>query len=174
MAICGNCGTEVQAEDKFCRECGKSLITTTDKVDVLAYSPAPAVIEPTHTDSEQFSRVSDVPMQKLSDTAKLSPEEMVEFYKWRKSVKGDVPTISTPQPVLEIAKTTGEFLRSFAGLSNEVKQEFVKAMNPDKPTPTAALPQKVVEKPKLSPEEMVEFDKWRKLVKRESDQTPQS
>ena len=157
MPNCANCGTEMQPTDKFCRECGKSS------------APAPSTIEP------------------KSPETKLSPAEMIEFQRWQKMVKGVNTLPQAPQKPAatqqteEFAKTAADFFRSFREITDGVKKDINGALDAANktptsaqrtPTPAAAANEPV--KPQLSPEETVEFNKWRQMVKEKNEQQDNS
>ena len=110
---------------------------------------------------------------------------MVEFQQWQKTVKGVSPIQTTSnkpatasQPAAELAKTTGDILRSFRDISDGIKRDFSNVMNvPTKSsTPVANVPALVQApqppvKPQLSPEEMIEFNRWRESIKGTSEQS---
>ena len=164
MPNCFNCGLEVQVTDKFCRECGKSLI----KPAVLDVPPegAPGSNKPHPAEN------------------KLSPAEMIEFQRWQKMVKGGNPvkitsdkSATVPQQAGELAKTTGDIFRSFRDISDGIKRDLAGVADVANKSPTTATQAKVVApskqpaKPQLSPEEMIEFEKWRQSVKEQNEQT---
>ena len=170
MPNCINCGTEIQETDKFCRECGKSLKATSGGVSQPNISK---MSQPTLESSTPFA------VEPKPSEIKLSPAEMVEFQKWQRTVKGgnQVQTTSNkpatvPQQAGEFAKTTGDIFRSFREISDGIKKDLRDVTNiSTKPSPPAAnvpAPPQVAQtpqKPQLSPEEMIEFNKWRQLVK---------
>jgi hypothetical protein len=152
MPNCTNCGTEMQPTDKFCRECGKSSV------------PAPSTIEP------------------KSSEIKLTPAEMVEFQKWQKMVKGTSQPQASQKPTAanqaeDFAKITGDFFRSFREITDGVKKDINGTLDAANKTPTSAprgpasVPvTKEPVKPQLSPEETIEFNKWRQMVKEKNEQ----
>jgi thiamine monophosphate kinase len=109
---------------------------------------------------------------------------MAEFQQWQKMVKGvnpvqitSVKPATAPQPAIELAKTTGDFFRSFRDISDGIKRDLSNVMDaPTKSaTPIASVPAtaqapRISVKPQLSPEEMIEFEKWRQSVKGTSEQ----
>jgi len=172
MPNCTNCGTEIQVTDKFCRECGKSLTAPSERVSSqngTSKGSQPSLESPLAAPIAGELKPSGI---------KLSPAEMIEFQKWQKTVKGANPIQATsnkpatmPQQAGEFAKTTGDIFRSFREISDGIKRDLSNVTNisskSSPPTTNVPAPQaaQTPQKPQLSPEEMIEFNKWRQLVK---------
>jgi hypothetical protein len=170
MPNCHNCGTGIDSTDKFCRNCGTSLARS-DQADQSKDSKLPP---------ETPKEIPSVVEQKSPGNS-LSPTEMAEFQRWQKMVKGPPPQQQTAKkPIVaqqagELAKTTGDFFRSFREISDGVKKDINSALEPANKTSSTRAPavnpvSKPPEKPQLSPEETIEFNKWRQLVKEKQNQ----
>ena len=170
MPNCSDCGTEVQATDKFCRQCGKILKVRTgetgqpidpSKNAQLPPKPELAALASNPYDINKPAGPSGATVQQSAEKAKPTPEEIVEFYKWRQSVK--TPSVA-PQPAVEFAKSTAGIQRDLRNITKDVKQELTNAMKaPAQPSAPAANIQPAA--PKLTPEEMTEFKKWQQAAK---------